>query len=73
MTISVLLRLRSELLHDGSVCGQAEVVDTGETRSFGDVRDLIEFLQASVASVANPLSNRADPDLDSYSGERTIS
>lgn len=50
MTISILLRLRSDGLLEGQIAGHAEVVDTGDTRTFGHVADLVAFLEASIAS-----------------------
>lgn len=52
MTVSVVLRLVSEVLDGERVAGHAEIVDTGESAVFKDQEEMLAFLrQASRARV----------------------
>jgi hypothetical protein len=73
MTIAVLLRLRSDALAQGRVAGQAEVIDTGQCVSFGDLDQMLSFLVACFGD-SDPLVELAsvDPPDTGAEGRRTI-
>ncbi len=48
MVISYVLRLRTELAHDGNLSGEVEAVGSGKRAGFGSVAQLTEFLLRSL-------------------------
>lgn len=76
MSLSILVRVIPELLREGRVAGQAEVVETGQSVVFRDAEEVIGFIRLvgagapgdvprdpveGAASVAADLSGSASP------------
>jgi hypothetical protein len=51
MTVSVILRLLASNLAQGRVVGRAEIVDTGETVSFKDQQEMLDFILRSAGDL----------------------
>jgi hypothetical protein len=51
MTVSVILRLLASNLAQGRVVGRAEIVDTGETISFKDQQEMLDFILRSASDL----------------------
>ncbi len=61
MSVSVLLRLVTEILAQGRVVGRAEIVDTGETLVFKDQAEMVAFLLRSATTGNAGIANHGAP------------
>lgn len=54
MNVSVILRILPSWRTGGRLAGQAELIETGETRVFADHDEMLAFLRQVAADPASP-------------------
>jgi hypothetical protein len=68
MSLSILVRIIPELLREGRIAGQAEVVETGESIVFRDAGEVIGFI-ASLGAGQSPGFDTNAPAVELDTGE----